>query len=66
MQDKRDITHKDGIIRLTKTKLNETIELLNGKETDLKNSEKKIEQLHSEIKKHELRFEKQKQRTEEF
>lgn len=58
MQDKRDITHKDGIIRLTKTKLNETIELLNGKETDLKNSEKRIEQLHSDIKKHELRFEK--------
>lgn len=66
MQDKRDITHKEGIIRLNKTKLNETIELLNGKETDLKNSEKRIEQLHSDIKKHELRFEKQKQRTEEF
>lgn len=58
MQDKRDITHKEGIIRLNKTKLNETIELLNGKETDLKNSEKRIEQLHSDIKKHELRFEK--------
>lgn len=44
-QDKRDITHSENLLRANKSKLNEIVEQLNGKETDLKNAEKDKEQL---------------------
>lgn len=51
---------------MLKTKNQELLEQLLKKETELKNSEKEIDNLKVSIKKQENRFEKQVQRTEEF
>lgn len=64
--DKRDIQYVETQLRNTKTKLQEVIEQLTRKETEYTNAEKEKDNLNAEIKKHELRFEKQKKRTEEF
>lgn len=65
-QDKRDIMHLENSLRHNKTKQQELCEVLNIKERDLKNSVKYNDDLKADIKKLELRFEKQKQRTDEF
>ena len=59
-QTTRDITHLENVLRNNKTKLQEMFEQLNKKEIELKNSEKEIDNLNMDIKKNEIRFDKQK------
>jgi len=52
--------------RTNKTKIQELYEQLSQKETQLTNCEKEIDNLRNDQKKAELRFDKQKLRTEDF
>lgn len=56
----------EGNLRVNKTKLQEIIEQLSEKDQQFKNKEKEVDNLKSDIKKIELRFEKQCKRTKEF
>ena len=57
-QLQRDIQHRDAQLRNNKTKIQELLESLGMKETQLKNSEKEIDSLKNDLKKQDLRFEK--------
>lgn len=65
-QDKREITHLENVLRNNKTKQQEILEQLTRKELEFKNLEKDCDNLRGDIKKNDVRFEKQRERTDLF